>query len=131
MVLGRPAGDRLGRRGRGIGKGLMKVAVLRILQVASEIGVRALQVDVISDEARKFHLHYGFHESPMHSMTLMLPLKQARNVVPRCGLPRPWWTRLVYDLSIGGSPDEQPEIYAGIQGRGGTPGSGVGLRGQI
>lgn len=81
MVLGRLAVD-LGRRGSGLGKGLLKDAVLRTLQVASEVGVRALLVHAISDEARQFYLHWGFQASPTHSMTLMLPLKQARSVFP-------------------------------------------------
>lgn len=78
MVLGRMAVD-LKYRSRGMGKGLLKDAVLRTLQVASEVGVRALLVHAISDAARKFYLHWGFQASPTHSMTLMLPLKQARN----------------------------------------------------
>ncbi len=79
MVLGRLAVD-LAYRGKGIGKGLLKDAVLRTLQVASRVGVRALLVHAISDDARKFYLHWGVQESPTHPMTLMLPLKQARAV---------------------------------------------------
>ena len=78
MVLGGLAVD-LGYRSKGIGKGLLKDAVLRTLQVASEVGVRALLVHAISDEAREFYLHWGFQVSPTHSMTLMLALKQARD----------------------------------------------------
>lgn len=77
MVLGRMAVD-LQYRGKGIGKGLLKDALLRTLQVASEVGVRALLVHAISDQAREFYLHWGFQASPTHSMTLMIPLKQAR-----------------------------------------------------
>lgn len=79
MVLGRMAVD-LAYRGRGIGRGLLKDAVLRTLQVASDVGVRALLVHAVSEEARRFYLHWGFHASPTHSRTLMLPLKQARAV---------------------------------------------------
>lgn len=76
MVLGRLAVD-LEYRGKGIGKGLLKDAVLRTLQVASEVGVRALLVHAIGEEAREFYRYWGFQASPTHPMTLMLPLKQA------------------------------------------------------
>lgn len=75
LVLGRLAVD-LAYRQRGLGKGLLKDAVLRTLQVASEVGIRALLVHAISEEARRFYLHWDFQASPTHSM--MLPLKRAR-----------------------------------------------------
>lgn len=81
MVLGRLAVD-LNYRGKGIGRGLLKDAVLRTLQVASEVGVRALLVHAISDDAHKFYRHRGFQQSPTNAMTLMLPLKQASGALP-------------------------------------------------
>jgi GNAT superfamily N-acetyltransferase len=60
--------------GRGIGVGLLKDAVLRAAMAAKEIGVRALICHAISEEAKRFYLKYGFLESPMNPMTLMLPL---------------------------------------------------------
>lgn len=60
--------------GRGIGRGMLKDAVLRTAGVAKEIGVRALLCHAISPQAKAFYLRYGFAESPMHPMTLFLPI---------------------------------------------------------
>lgn len=84
MVLGRLAVD-VAYRGRGIGRGLLKDAVFRTLQVASEVGVRALLVHAISEEARNFYLHWDFRQSPTDTMTLMLPLKRAAEALSSGG----------------------------------------------
>jgi predicted N-acetyltransferase YhbS len=60
--------------GRGIGRGLLKDAVLRTAGVAKEIGIRALLCHAISPQAKVFYLKYGFVESPLHPMTLLLPI---------------------------------------------------------
>ena len=59
---------------QGIGRGLLKDAVLRTAGVAKEIGVRALLCHAISATAKAFYLKYGFLESPLHPMTLMMPI---------------------------------------------------------
>ncbi|WP_254775209.1 GNAT family N-acetyltransferase [Pseudoxanthomonas sp. GM95] len=73
IVLGRLAvhADYLGQ---GIGRGLLKDAVLRTLQARENIGARALLCHAIRDEAKAFYLRNGFIESPIHSMTVMLSL---------------------------------------------------------
>ena len=50
--------------GRGIGSGLLKDAVLRSIQAAELIGVRALLCHAIDEEAKGFYLKHGFAESP-------------------------------------------------------------------
>lgn len=60
--------------GRGIGGGLLKDALLRTLQVRTQIGARALLCHAIDDAAKAFYLRHGFIASPIHEMTVMLPL---------------------------------------------------------
>ena len=74
MVLGRLAID-LDYQGRGIGRGLLKDALLRTLQVSREVGLRALLVHAIDDEAKAFYAAHGFVEFPAGTRTLFLPLE--------------------------------------------------------
>lgn len=60
--------------GQGIGRGLLKDAVQRTLQLAGQIGIRALLCHAIDDEAKAFYLKHGFIESPIDPMTVMLGL---------------------------------------------------------
>ncbi len=75
IVLGRLAVDRRWS-GKGIGAGLLKDAVVRSIQVTQEIAARALLVHAISEPARKFYLKFGFVESPINPMTLMINLSR-------------------------------------------------------
>jgi GNAT superfamily N-acetyltransferase len=73
MVLARLAAD---ARAQGIklGAALLQDAVIRVQSVAENVGVRALLVHALNECAKQFYEHYGFRASPMHPMTLMLPL---------------------------------------------------------
>jgi len=82
IVLGRLAADRRWS-GKGIGAGLLKDAVLRSLQVTQEIAGRALLVHAISEPARRFYLKFGFIESPIDPMTLMLNLSKLPSARPK------------------------------------------------
>ena len=73
LVLGRLAVDRR-VQGVKLGAALLQDAVKRALAVASNVGVRALLVHAMNDRARDFYLHYGFRQSPLQPMTLMLRL---------------------------------------------------------
>lgn len=73
MVLGRLAVDRRWQN-LGLGRGLLKDAVRRTLNVSTQIGIRALLVHAISNQAKSFYLCHGFQESPLNPMTLMLGL---------------------------------------------------------
>jgi predicted N-acetyltransferase YhbS len=73
VVLGRLAVDKRWAA-RGIGRGLLKDAVLRTAGIAREIGVRALLCHAISAEPKTFYLRHGFVESPLHTMTVMLSM---------------------------------------------------------
>ena len=77
MVLGRLAVDRR-YQSRGIGQGLLRDAVLRIVQASEIAGIRAILVHAISEEARAFYETYGFVSSPVDSMTLMITVTDAK-----------------------------------------------------
>ena len=73
MILGRLAKD-LHWQQNGIGRGLLKDAVLRTIKAAKHAGIRALVVHTLSEDARNLYLQHGFQESPLNHFTLMLPL---------------------------------------------------------
>ncbi|HIJ80061.1 MAG TPA: GNAT family N-acetyltransferase [Deltaproteobacteria bacterium] len=77
MLLGRLAVDR-SRQSSGIGRGLLKDALLRTLAVSAQVGIRALLVHALSHEAKAFYLHHGFLESPIDPFALVLALKDAQ-----------------------------------------------------
>lgn len=76
MVLGRLAVDQQWQHA-GLGRGLLKDAVLRSLSVSQHAGVKALIVHAISEEAKTFYVHNGFLESPLDPMTLVISLRDA------------------------------------------------------
>ncbi len=80
MVLGRLAVDRR-FQGRGLGKALLRDAVLRTLQAAHIAGIRAILVHAKDEDARAFYQRCGFLPSPIDSLTLMLPLKDAHGAL--------------------------------------------------
>ncbi|NJN63110.1 MAG: GNAT family N-acetyltransferase [Coleofasciculaceae cyanobacterium RL_1_1] len=77
MVIGRLAVDQ-SWQGHGLGPLILRDALLRILQASEIVGIRAVLVHAISEQAKAFYVKYGFKESPMNSLTLMLPLAQMR-----------------------------------------------------
>ncbi len=76
MVLGRLAVDQQWRQA-GLGRGLLKDAVLRTLSVSRQAGIKALLVHALSEDARAFYAGNGFLESPLDPMTLAIPLRDA------------------------------------------------------
>jgi predicted N-acetyltransferase YhbS len=82
MILGRLAVDNK-FKGRGIGRGLLREAILKTLQAAEIVGVRAILVDAISEDAKHFYLLHGFRESPVDSMMLMITLADAQAALSR------------------------------------------------
>lgn len=65
-------------QGRGLGKGLLKDAVLRTLQAADIAGIRALAVHAKDDEARAFYERFDFTSSPTDPYHLFILLKDLR-----------------------------------------------------
>jgi len=73
LVLGRLAVD-CNWQGRNIGRGLLKDALARSINVSEQIGVRVVIVHVLNDKAEAFYRKYGFMSRNIGSNTLMLPL---------------------------------------------------------
>ncbi len=78
MVLGRLAVDK-NMQSSGIGRGLLRDAILRTLGVSKQAGIKALLVHALSGTARKFYLQCGFIESPLDPMVLVISLKDAEH----------------------------------------------------
>ena len=76
MVLARLAVDLRGQ-GCGIGRGLLKDAVLRTLQAAKFAGIRAIFVNAKDEKARRFYERFDFEPSPVDPLKLMLLIKDA------------------------------------------------------
>lgn len=76
LVLARLAVDRHAQ-GMQLGAALLQDALNRAVSVSQNAGVRALLVHALDDKAKQFYLHYGFGESPLHPLTVMLPLRTA------------------------------------------------------
>jgi GNAT superfamily N-acetyltransferase len=80
LLLGRLAVDRT-YHNQGIGKALLRDAVLRALHIAEDAGIVALLVHAKSEQARRFYLSRGFLDSPLQPTTLLLMLETARQAL--------------------------------------------------
>ena len=80
ILLSRLAVDRK-EQGRGLGSHLLRDAIGRCVQAADSIGVRAILVHALHDEARAFYAHFEFEASPTDPLHLMLLMKDARALV--------------------------------------------------
>jgi GNAT superfamily N-acetyltransferase len=76
MVLGRLAVDKA-YQGGGLGRALLRDAILRTLQAAAIGGIRAILVHAISDDARRFYERCGVAVSPLDPMMLMITIADA------------------------------------------------------
>jgi GNAT superfamily N-acetyltransferase len=77
MLLARLGVDQK-ETGKGLGKGLLKDAMLRTIQAADIGGLRAMLTHAKDEEAKLFYKKYGFEESPIQPLTLMLSIKDIR-----------------------------------------------------
>lgn len=59
---------------KGVDADLLHDAVLRCYRVAENIGVRAIMVHALTEEAKGFYAHHGFKASQTHERTLFLKL---------------------------------------------------------
>jgi predicted N-acetyltransferase YhbS len=69
------------QQGRGLGRHLLRDAIARTVEVSEIVGVRALLVHALHEQARDFYLRFGFEPSPTHELHMMLLMKDARHVV--------------------------------------------------
>jgi len=77
MVLARLAVD-LHHQGKKIGRCLLRDAILRTLQAADIAGIRAIFVSAKDERVRGFYERFGFEPSPIHSLQLMLLIKDCQ-----------------------------------------------------
>ena len=80
MVLARMAVSTTWQ-GKGIGKALIRDAVLRTLQAAEIVGVRAMLVHAKDDEAQVFYEKFDFRSSPTDPLHMMALIKDLRSLV--------------------------------------------------
>lgn len=76
MVIGRLAVDRQWQN-QGIGRAMLRDAILRTLQAAEIAGIRAILVHAISEDAKLFYQKYGFTVSEIDPMILMIKVSDA------------------------------------------------------
>jgi GNAT superfamily N-acetyltransferase len=80
MLLARLAVDRRWQ-GHGIGQSLLLDALLRTLQAADIIGIRAFAVHAKDENARRFYEHFDFLPSPTDPLHLFILLKDLRHLL--------------------------------------------------
>ncbi|MGD0440289.1 MAG: GNAT family N-acetyltransferase [Acidimicrobiales bacterium] len=71
ILLGRIGVDAK-HKGRGLGAALLRHFMFKAIEVAGSVGVRLVLVHAKDEEARSFYRHYGFVESPVDPMTMMM-----------------------------------------------------------
>lgn len=82
ILLSRLAVDRK-EQGSGLGKNLLRDAILRSIDASEIIGVRALLVHALNDTARTFYARFDFEPSPTDPLHLLLLIKDARSALGR------------------------------------------------
>jgi GNAT superfamily N-acetyltransferase len=61
-------------QGRGIGAALLKHFMLKAIEVAQSVGVRVLLIHAKDESAKNFYEHYGFVESPLEPLVMIMLL---------------------------------------------------------
>lgn len=80
VILARLAVDKI-EQNKGIGKGLLRDALLRIVTAADIIGGRAVLVHAKDNKAKSFYEHFGFEPSPIDPFHLYLLLKDIKKTL--------------------------------------------------
>ena len=80
LLLGRLAVSK-NCQNRGIGKGLLRDAMLRAARVSTDAGVSLILLHALSMSAKSFYISQGFVESPIQPMTLMMTLQTVRQIL--------------------------------------------------
>ena len=74
VVLGLLAVDE-SYKGQGLGAALLKDCVLRVTELSKQVGIKALLVHAIDEQACSFYKYFGFKESKFDNLVLLLPIK--------------------------------------------------------
>jgi len=68
-------------QGKGVGRGLLRDAVLRTLQASEIAGIRALVVHAKDDEAKRYYEQFDFVSSPTDPLHLFVLIKDLRKMI--------------------------------------------------
>jgi len=79
-LLGRLAVHRE-EQGSGLGRALLKDALIRVERAADILGIRAVLVHAIDREARGFYERFDFETCPDDELHLMLLMKDLRRAL--------------------------------------------------
>ncbi len=82
VLIGRLALDKAWRK-KGYGVSLLQDAVLRVAGAAETVGVRAILVHAMSEDAKTFYERFGFRASPVEAMTLMMTVAEVTRTLGR------------------------------------------------
>lgn len=74
MLIGQLAIDKK-MQGKGLGKLLLMHALSRAVRISSEMGIFAVRVDAMDQQAKDFYLKYGFIPLKDAEFSLILPIK--------------------------------------------------------
>ncbi|MEQ0188791.1 hypothetical protein ABLU83_21770 [Klebsiella sp. CN_Kp098] len=80
VLLGRLAVD-VCTQDHNFGKGLLNDAVMRISNLADQVGIKAIMVHAIDAKAKAFYEYFGFVQSPIASNMLFYKLCIRRQLV--------------------------------------------------
>jgi GNAT superfamily N-acetyltransferase len=75
VIIGRLALDKV-FQGKGLGRALLKDALLRVTRASEMVGARAVLVHAVDREVVPFYARYGFHSFPTNNQTLFLPIEE-------------------------------------------------------
>jgi hypothetical protein len=73
----------LREKGRGLGKALLKDAILRTLRAADIAGLKAIFVQAKDEDAQRFNVRHGSITLPGRSLPALLPARSVASVVWR------------------------------------------------
>jgi GNAT superfamily N-acetyltransferase len=68
-------------KGKGLGRGLLKDAILRALQAADIVGSRAIVTHAKDEAAKAFYQKFNFVPSPINDLHLYLLMKDVRAIL--------------------------------------------------
>ena len=72
--IGRLACDK-SMQGKGLGTRLLIDALQRINATSKQLGIKAVIVDALDQDTKKFYIRYGFMELSTQELTLFLPIE--------------------------------------------------------
>jgi GNAT superfamily N-acetyltransferase len=84
MILARLAVDRT-EQGKGLGRALLKDALVRTAHAADIAGIRALVVHAKDEDARRWYEQFNFDPSPSDPLHLFLVIKDLKRLIAAAG----------------------------------------------